>query len=121
MLNSVGERPPPCEMCDLYICSVGFASVDVVCDELNDCAWYLGLISVCMFIVPKALLISSATVLFAQGWEFVRAGLGVCSRRVGSWLNPFATVLFTVCSAVTVKCRVLYPCCVGVFGMIAVM
>ena len=59
------------------------------------------LISVCMFIVSKALLISSATVI-------VRAGGAI-------WLNPFATVLFTVCSAVTVECCVLYPCCVGVF------
>ena len=51
----------------------------------------------------------------------------VCSATVivctgGSiWLNPFATVLFNVCSAVTVQCCVLYPCCVGVFGMFAVM
>ena len=45
----------------ISICCVGFASLDVVCGELNDCAWYLG-ISVCMFIVWKALLISSATV-----------------------------------------------------------
>ena len=65
------------------------------------------LISVCMFIVSKALLISSATVI-------VRAGGAI-------WFNPFATVLFTVCSAVTVECCVLYPCCVGVFGMFAVM
>ena len=35
-----------------------------------------------MFIVSKALLISSVTVIV--------------------WLNPFATVLFSVCSAVTV-------------------
>ena len=42
------------------------------------------LISVCMFIVSKALLISSAPVI-------VRAGGTI-------WLNPFATVLF---SAVT--------------------
>ena len=47
------------------------------------------LISVCMFIVSKALLISSATII-------VRAGGTI-------WLNPFATVLFTVCSAVTVE------------------
>ena len=40
------------------------------------------LISVCMFIVSKALLISSATVI-------VRAGGAI-------WLNPFATVLFSV-------------------------
>ena len=65
------------------------------------------LISVCMFIVSKALLISSATVI-------VRAGRAI-------WLNPFSTVLFTVFSAVTVECCVLYPCCVGVFGMSAVM
>ena len=55
------------------------------------------LIHVCMFIVSKALLISSAT-------EIVRAGGAI-------WLNPFATVLFSVCSVVTVECCVLYPCC----------
>ena len=43
------------------------------------------------------------------------------SRREAIWLNPFATVLFTVCSAITVECCVLYLCCVGVFGMFAVM
>ena len=48
-----------------------------------------------MFIVSKALLISSATVI-------VRAGGAI-------WLNPFATVLFNVCSAVTVECCVLSP------------
>ena len=65
------------------------------------------LISMCMFIVSTALLISSATVI-VRAWGDI-------------WLNPFATVLFTVCSAVTVECCVLYPCCVGVFGMFAVM
>ena len=64
------------------------------------------LMSVCIFIVSKALLISSATVI-------VRAGGAI-------WLNPFATVLFSVCSAVTVECCVLYPCCMGVFDMFAV-
>ena len=65
------------------------------------------LISVCMFILSKALLILSAT---------------VSVRAVGSiWLNPFATVLFTVYSSLTVECYVLYPCCVCVFGMFAVM
>ena len=48
------------------------------------------LISVCMFIVSKVLLISSATVI-------VHAGGAI-------WLNPFVMVLFTVCSAVTVEC-----------------
>ena len=62
------------------------------------------LISACMFIVSKALLISIATVN-------VRAGGAI-------WLNPLATVLFNVCSAVTVECCVLYPCCVGMFAVI---
>ena len=65
------------------------------------------LITVFMFIVSKALLISSATVIVCAGGAI--------------WLNPFATILFTVCSAATVECCVLYPCCVGVFGMFAVM
>ena len=51
------------------------------------------LISVCIFIVSKALLISSATVI-------VRTGGAI-------WLNHFATVLFSVCSALTVECCVL--------------
>ena len=61
------------------------------------------LISVCMFIVSKFLLISSATVI-------LRAGGAI-------WFNPFATVLFNVCSAVTVDCCtrvawvVSYVCC----------
>ena len=65
------------------------------------------LISVCMFIVSKVLLILGATMM-------VRA-------RGAIWVNPFATVLFTVCSAVTAECCVLYPCCVCVFGMFSVM
>ena len=46
--------------------------------------------------------------------EFCVSGGAIC-------LNPFVTVLFTVCGAVTVESCVLYPCCVGVFGMFAVM
>ena len=30
--------------CMVYVCCVGFASLDVVCDEVNDCAWNLGLL-----------------------------------------------------------------------------
>ena len=52
------------------------------------------MISVCMFIVSNALLISSDTVN-------VRVGRAI-------WLNPFAAVLFKVYSAVTVECCVLY-------------
>ena len=56
------------------------------------------MISGCMFIVSKVLLISSVTVI-------VRAG-GVI------WLNPFAMMLFNVCSAVTIECctRVVCVC-----------
>ena len=53
------------------------------------------LISVCMFIVSKPLLISSATVIVCEG------------RAI--WMNPFASVLFTVCSVVTAKCCVFVP------------
>ena len=37
-----------------------------------------------------------------------------CSRRGAIWLNPFATVLFSVCSAVTVEfcARVAWVCLV---------
>ena len=59
------------------------------------------LISVCMFIVSKALLISSATVI-------VRAGGAI-------WLNAFATVLFSVCSVLcfvpVLHGCVWYVCC----------
>ena len=76
---------------------IGFVSLDVVCDELNDCAWNICcssfLSSVCMFTVSKALLISSTTVIIHAGGAI--------------WLNPFTIVLFSVCSAVTVECCVL--------------
>ena len=51
-----------------------------------------------MFIVSKALLISSVTVI-------VRTGGAI-------WLNSFAMVLFSVCSAITVECfvPVLHGC-----------
>ena len=60
--------------------------------------------NVCMFIVSKGLLISSATVN-------VRAGGFI-------WFIP---VLFNVCSAITVEYCVLYPCCVGVLGTLFMM
>ena len=60
-----------------------------------------------MLIVSKVLLIWSATVI-------VRAGGAI-------WLNPLATVLFNVCSTVSVECCVLYPCYVDVFCIFAVM
>ena len=65
------------------------------------------LIIVCIFSVLNVLLILSTTVIG-------RAGGTIC-------LNTFAMVLFKVRSAVTVDCWILYPCCVGVFGIFAVM
>ena len=62
----------------VFYSSVGFASLDVVCNELNDLMIVPGilicsslLISGCMFIVSKVVLMSSATV-------FVRAGGAIC-------------------------------------------
>ena len=62
------------------------------------------MISVCMFIVSKDLLISSVTAIVYTGEAI--------------WLNLFATVLFSVCSAITVECCVLYPCCVRVVSSV---
>ena len=53
----------------------------------------------CMFIVTKALLISIAKV--------------IVRTRAAIWLNHFATVLLTVCSAVTVECCVFLPVLCG--------
>ena len=65
------------------------------------------LISVCIFIVSKVLLISSNTVIV---------------RNEGSILiEPINYGVFSVCSAVTVECCVLYPCGIGGLGMFAVM
>ena len=60
------------------------------------------LISLCMFIVSKDLLILSATVI-------VRTGEAI-------WLNPFSTVLFSVCSVVTVECYFVVECDVVACG-----
>ena len=88
----------------ISICCVGFASLDVyamnliIVPGILVCSSFL--ISVCMFIVSKTLLISSATVI-VRAWR-------------ASWLNPFPMVLFTVCSTGTVECygctRVAWVC-----------
>ena len=64
-------------------------------------------VSLCMFTVSKALLMSSATVM-------VRAGGAIL-------LNPFATVFLSVWSAIVVECCILYSCCMGMFNMFAAM
>ena len=90
--------------CVVSVCCVDFAPLDVVCDNFMIVPRMLVgstfLISVCMFIVSKSLLISSITVI-------VRAGGTIL-------LNPFATVLFNGCSAVTLEfcTRVSWVCVV---------
>ena len=60
--------------CVVSICCIGFVSLDVVVINLMivpgmfPCSSFL--ISVCMFIVSKALLISSATVIVRAGEPF---------------------------------------------------
>ena len=55
----------------MSVCCVGSASLDVASDEIHDGTRNPGLeqllISVCMFIVSKALFISSATVIVRAG------------------------------------------------------
>ena len=88
----------------ILIPCVGFASIDVVCDEPNDCV----------------LSDKRVYVYCVKSFAYIEC-YSDCSRRGVIWLNPFATVLFTVCSAVTLEYYVLHPCCVGVFGMFTVM
>ena len=44
-----------------------------------------------------------------------------CARRGSHLIEPFDTVLFSVFNPVIVECCVLYPRCMGVFGMLVVM
>ena len=78
----------------------------MIVPEMFVCSSFL--ISVCMFIVSK-----ESFVHIECYSDF--------SLREAIWLNPFAKVVFSVCSSVTIECCVLYPCCMGVFGMFAVM
>ena len=84
--------------CVVSICCVGFASLDAVCDELSDLPGILVcisfLISVCMFIVAKVLLISSAAVV-------VRTGGAI-------WLSPFANVVMSSLKSVVLCIRVAW-------------
>ena len=61
-------------------------------------------ISVCMLIVSNALLMSNATIRVRSGGSF--------------WLNPIVIVLLIQCSAVSVECLLLYPCCVVMCEML---
>ena len=58
----------------------------------------------CMLIVSKALLILCTTVIVCEGGAI--------------WLNPCATVLFNVCSVVTVEWCVFVPVLRGCVGYV---
>ena len=56
----------------IYICCVGFVSLDVVCDEPNDCTWNVGLYQLsdkCVY-VSCVKGFSHIECLFAQGELF---------------------------------------------------
>ena len=89
--------------CCVSKCCVCFSSFYVVSDEFSDGVGYPSVcvrlsISVCMLSVSNALLMSNATVIVRSGGRF--------------WLKPVAIVLLMRCSAVSVECLLLYPCCV---------
>ena len=67
----------------IYICCVGIASLDVVYDNLmivpGMVVYSRFLISVCMFIVSKALLILSVTVIVCAGGAILLANFHMCS------------------------------------------
>ena len=80
--------------------------------NLNDCAWNVGLYQLsdkCVY------------VYCVESFAHIEC-YSDCSRRGGGHLiEPLCYGIVTVCSAVTVECCVLYLCCVGVFGMLAVI
>ena len=72
-------------------------------------------------IVPGILVCSSFLCVYCiENFSHIEC-YSDCSLRGSHFVEPFATVLFSVWSAVTVECCVLYTDCVGVFGMFSVM
>ena len=62
----------------IYICCVGFASLDVVCDKLNDRAWNVGLYQLSDKCVYVYCVESFAHIeCYSDFW-----------RRGDIWLNP---------------------------------
>ena len=62
------------------------------------CLFGVVCVSVCMFTMSNAFLVSSATVIVRSGGLF--------------WLKHVAMVLFMLCGAVLVEWLLLKPCCV---------
>ena len=76
--------------------------------HLEERQFYIDLVWKCGF----GMLLGFATLmLFAINFMIVPGMLACISFLM----------LFNVCSAVTVECCVLYPCCVGVFGICAII
>ena len=108
MLNSVDKRTPPCGMPVLIDVVQGlrplmlFALILMIVPGMFVGSSFL--ISVCMFTVSKVLLISSVTVMFAQGGAIL--------------VEPLCYGVINVCSAVTAECfvPVLHGCVCSYVG-----
>ena len=86
MLKSMGERTPPCGTPDLNCRFVDVWFLNVVYAMHPVCGMFVCVrlsISVCMFTVSNALLLSNVTAMVRVG------GMG--------WLKPVATVLLMLC------------------------
>ena len=97
--------------CVISICCVGFTSLDVVCNELNDCAWNVVcssfLISVYMFIVLKLCSYRVLQGLFAQRKPFGYTSLLRC--YLVSVVQSLCSVMF--CTRVAWMCLVRLLLC----------
>ena len=79
----------------ISICCVGFAYLDVVCDE-NDCAWNVGmwqLFDKCVY------------VYCVESFAHIEC-YSDCSRRGSHLVEP---LFYGIVYCVTVECCVLYP------------
>ena len=117
-------------MC-LFVLCVACLTVFVNC-LVKQFAMCLGVVATLLLNVMDVFSVCGGALLDRPLWsskecvlcqDYIGALVVTVIVRAGGaiWLNPFATVLFSVCSAVTVECCVLYPCCMGVFGMFADM
>ena len=91
---------------------VGCGGVMSVCVMSLDslCLWQVHVSVYCARRIPAHLRCTQCSIML----HLIDIGFLTCiclwqiSRRGTIWLNPFATVSFNVCSAVTVECYVLY-------------
>ena len=110
MLKNVDERAPPCETPVLNWrcidgCSLNIVYAMNIIMVFGMCVCRTVLVSLCMFTVSKALLMSRVTV----------------SVRTWGVLKPLTIVVLMLCSAVIVEWRFFKPCCVLICCMLFVM